>query len=139
VLRTDPAELAVNVPARLPAVLDLIRQAQDELTSTLAGTDERVDEQPGRTARGHDPQRHVEVTLTGGEPVDVRIERGWLRQAGSQELGRALTPALRDGYARQDDAGPGAVLRRGATAELTALAADPERLLRAVGLLPDRS
>ncbi|SNY28374.1 YbaB/EbfC family nucleoid-associated protein [Paractinoplanes atraurantiacus] len=82
------------------------RAALSELLSLLEAVERGLDEVDGQlestlgaTHTGHSPDRHVAVTVTGGgEVVDVRFGREWLRGAHEINIGRQTTAAFRSAY-----------------------------------------
>ncbi|XVV13689.1 hypothetical protein ACQP2X_04860 [Actinoplanes sp. CA-131856] len=100
-LRWQLGELATR-----PMSAEDRRAALSELLGLLEAVDRGLDDVSGRlqstlgtTHTGHSPDRHVAVTVTGGgEVVDVRFGREWLRGAHEINIGRQTTAAFRSAY-----------------------------------------
>ncbi|XVU26480.1 hypothetical protein ACQPZJ_05340 [Actinoplanes sp. CA-054009] len=93
-LATSPmsSEDRQSALGELLTLLEAVDRGLDEVSGQLQST-------LGATHTGHSPDRHVAVTVTGGgEVVDVRFGREWLRGAHEINIGRQATAAFRSAY-----------------------------------------
>jgi DNA-binding protein YbaB len=84
--------------------------------------------------RGRSPDGLVTVTVEGGRVVGVDLDQSWLRQAASEEISQRLRAA----FSAVDQAGPRSAaaeaLDHPSIRELREAGADPQQLLRRLGL-----
>jgi DNA-binding protein YbaB len=129
-----PGDLASGrVQANIGELLQLVAGAR----AALDVAQQRLEERANTETIGRSPRGEVTVTLRGNQPIRVELQKSWLGRAGSGEIGTAVRVALTAAYQAYgrftiDDAAAG-----GPLAELRSLTADPQTLLRKVGLLRD--
>jgi DNA-binding protein YbaB len=118
-----------------------VHESIRQLWYVLQDATDRLDELAGefdtrsRTAvTGHDPGRHVTVTLTGGELTGLDIDTTWLAEVSAQQIGTTVTEAIAAGYAAADQLADDSLSRRWPFADLERLTADPAALLHGLGL-----
>jgi len=111
-------------------LLDAVTMELDAVTGPLAAV---ADRRITATSGG----RHVSAAALRGQVVDVTVDANWAASARPETIESELLDVL--GRLRRDgDTGELAARLHGssAIAELNALAADPQALLRRIGLLP---
>ncbi|MEV0156725.1 YbaB/EbfC family nucleoid-associated protein [Micromonospora sp. NPDC050686] len=89
------------------------------------------------TSTAGDPDGRVRVTLAGERLSAVTVDEEWLGSADAEQVGAAVTQAVRQAYAERADATP----LRGSWPynELDRMAGDPAQLLANLGLAPRRT
>jgi len=117
--------------AALSELLELLRQVEqglDEVSGKLSAT-------VNRALTGRSAGDQVKVTVNGGgELREVRFERRWLRQAHATDIGRQLSAALSDAYAKVDREGVAQLVAGSALGEAQRAVQDPFGLARRMRL-----
>jgi hypothetical protein len=114
-----------------------IRQLLYVLQDATDRLDELARESAARSAAvvfGRDSGGHVTATLTGGELTGLDLDERWSAEAGSREIGTAVTDAIASGYAAADRLAEDSLTARWPFPDLERLSGDPAKLLASLGL-----
>jgi DNA-binding protein YbaB len=116
-----------HVLAALGAMLDELERGFDQ---AMADVEDRLTS----PTSGHSTSGHVSAQVVGdGQLVSVEIDERWLGSAHSFNIGRETTDAIADARRRIAERSA-AAMRESGLGRLQALAADPQALLRHLGL-----
>ncbi|MPZ65194.1 MAG: hypothetical protein GEU83_06640 [Pseudonocardiaceae bacterium] len=139
-------ELTTTGPVRPPGLSDNAeaRRTVQEVLSLLKNVEAELDDLEREVKRrgqqhvvGRSPSHLVKVTMAGrGQVVDVNIQRRLMQRADERLLARELTKAFHAAYERADALKLDGFLGDGKLSRLQDLAADPNALLRRLGLNP---
>jgi hypothetical protein len=121
------SESAHHAVRRLWTLLEDASDRLDNLVEELATAS-------GVVATGRDPNGHVTVTMSGGQPAGLDIDPRWAAGASGYEIGKAITDAIASGYAALDRRAADAPTGRYPFSELARATADPARWLADLGL-----
>lgn len=112
-------------------VLSLLEDVESELDAL----ERRVGERARQQVVGRSPSHLVKVTVVGGgQVVDVDIQRRLMQRSDESGIAKELLAAFRAAYERAESLKLEDLLGDGNLARLQALGADPDALLRRLGL-----
>jgi DNA-binding protein YbaB len=128
----DPAPAATSLDASGP---DLIR----ELLPMLDRAERQLDE-AGRRLAGHFTEKarlggangECTITTQGGRVIEIEFDGRWIASAGAEDVARRVCQLFQDAHDRAST-GIGNLIPR-ELSDLMSFAADPERMLRQLGL-----
>jgi DNA-binding protein YbaB len=150
---TEPAGPEANSAAEVAVELERLivhrrRTSEDisvalrELLSMAEAIDRGIDDVSARLQSatvaehtGHNQDRQVTVTITGGgDVVDVRYDQRWLREAHEFNIGRQTVAAFRAAYELAAQHGVHRLIAESPLGEVQQTVQDPARLARLLRL-----
>lgn len=131
-----PAMAAVGDPTSRQA-----QRALAELLDTVAGAmdalsdlEHMIEQRATQEIVGRAPNRTVAVTLRGGSPVSVDLDRQWLARATAASVSQLVTRAFDAAYEAYGDPTAEEFAEDGPLGRVLALGSDPAALMRRLGL-----
>jgi DNA-binding protein YbaB len=139
VRRPQPAEAsrsgAPSDSAEARRMVHEVLSLLEDVESELDVLERRVGERARQQVVGRSPSHLVKVTVVGGgEVVDVDIQRRLMQRSDERGIAKELLAAFRAAYERAGSLKLDDLLGNGRLARLHALGADPDALLRGLGL-----
>ncbi|MCW2845710.1 MAG: hypothetical protein JWN22_3626 [Nocardioides sp.] len=119
-----------------PSVLTALGELLDDLERGFDQAMADVEDRLTSPTAGHSTSGHVTARVVGdGQLVGVEMDERWLGSAHSFNIGRETTEAVADARRRIAERSA-AAMRDSGLARLQAMAADPQALIRQLGLGP---